>query len=167
MPCGTTTRTMPEVLLDRDGRNAAGLLQAIGFAAVAFVFGLIPLMSLAHPPAFSALAWALISLLAVVSLVSVIVAVRSYFGRERVLIDSGVLRVVRQVGPIRRERAVRLADITGVEVPFLGQEAISTRWGLRPAVLVRSSAGSLLCGAAVSPSEAEALAARIREATHA
>ena len=156
---------MTEVLSDRSGRNASGLFQAFGMGVVSALFGVVPARAITHPPA-DVLEWLLVVILAGVSLLAGVTAVKHYFGHERILVGDGHLRVVRNVGPLRRDTSLLLTDITSVEVPYREQAMVMTRWGLRPAVLVRTAAESLRCGDSVSPLEAEEIAERIRSAAH-
>ena len=80
---------MTEVLLDRHGRNASGLVQAFGMGVVSALFGVLPAWAISHPPA-DVLEWLLVAILAAVSLLAAIMAVKQYFGRELVVSGTAV-----------------------------------------------------------------------------
>ena len=90
--------------------------------------------------------------------------VKQYFGRERVVVGDGRLRVVRNVGPLRRDTSVLLTDITSVEVPFLGQAMVRTRWGLSTrGARADGRLSRFVVAIRYPPLEAERIAERIRD----
>jgi hypothetical protein len=150
-----------EVLFDRSGRAAADRLQLVGMVVVSLFFAIIPARAIRHAPADLA-SWLLVGILGAASLLAAAVAARQYFGHERVLLEDGRLRVIRKLGPFRKDASIPLQEIAAVEVPHSNEAFVPTRWGVRPPVVVRTAVGSLLCGEGASPREAERLAARIR-----
>jgi hypothetical protein len=153
-----------EVLLDRHARTA-GWFQVAGIGVVSAFFASIPVLMIRHRPAAAA-EWLVAAILGAASLVAAAVAVRQCLGHERVLVEDGRLRVIRKIGPLQSDVSVLLQDIRSVDVPHASQAFVTTRWGLRPAVVVTTAAGSVLCGDSVSPVEAERMAERIRSHAH-
>ena len=154
---------MTEVLLDR-GPGGVGLVESVLTVLPGLALGILPLVGLTTRAADS-MEWVVAGIFAVASLLALTLAALHLFGHERILLENGRLRAIRDLGPFRREWSVLVTDITAVEVPALELEYRLGSWGVgHPSLLVRTSSGSRGCCVALSPLEAERIAERVRQA---
>jgi hypothetical protein len=155
---------MPDLLLDTGGQRPR-YVDVVGAILVAVFFGAVPLVVIIKRLKMEPLEWVLFGLWASVSLVALLVALVHLLGHERLILEDGRLRGVRDVGPVHHEWSVRLSDISDVRVPALGREFMIGAWGVGvPALVLKTRAGTYRCCMAIHPRTAEILAERIRSA---
>jgi len=159
--------SMTHIILDKRRRASAGVLGTLVILGQTIGFGILPMISVLHPGFTSALEWLLMGILGVASLVAFWIAMWRIFGREFVVLDTGVIHVHYTAGFISRSLSLPLSKGTDVRVMPPGRSEIPNDvFGVgHRSVLVRNASGQLRCGMTLATQEAESLADRIREAS--
>lgn len=158
---------MGTVLLDRSRHTADVLLDSVLTAGIAglFLFVALVLVRGLAASADGGLLWLLPGILGILAAGFAFSAVWHYFGREVIEVEGGTVQATRFLGPFKRQSAVSLGDITGVEAPAVGREFVKGSWGVGlPSLYVRTPSKTLRCCISVPPAYAQQVGATIWEA---
>jgi hypothetical protein len=156
---------MTELLLNRSRRNDRLGLDSVLTLLLSVVSALVALVIATRLARSDALEWFLPVIFIVLSSGFAFVALQHYFGQERIELDGGRVRILRELGPFKRQWSARLEDILGFEVPALGREFVQHSWGVgKPSLLVRTRHGVFRCCVGVPPGEAQQVGAAVWKA---